>query len=50
MRCGLLGEVLGHSYSPDDPCACWDNYSYDLFQTEPEELDALPDAATHLTG
>lgn len=37
MRCGLLGRTLGHSYSPDIH-AMLGNYSYELFEKEPEEL------------
>lgn len=40
MRCGLLGCVLGHSYSPMIH-GMLGQYSYDLFPTEPEALDAL---------
>ena len=35
MRCGLLGRVLGHSYSPMIH-GMLGQYSYDLFPTEPE--------------
>lgn len=37
MRCGLLGQVLGHSYSPQIHSHLGD-YSYTLFEKEPEEL------------
>ena len=40
MRFGLLGRKLGHSYSP----AIFDlmgGYRYDLFEREPEEIEAL---------
>ena len=40
MQCGLLGRVLGHSYSPMIH-GMLGQYSYDLFPTEPEALDAL---------
>ena len=40
MRCGLLGRVLGHSYSPMIH-GMLGTYRYDLFPTEPEALDAL---------
>ena len=40
MRCGLLGRVLGHSYSPMIH-GMLGQYSYDLFPTEPEALDEL---------
>ena len=40
MRCGLLGRVLGHSYSPMIH-GMLGAYRYDLFPTEPEALDAL---------
>ena len=38
MRCGLLGEKLGHSYSPQIH-SYLGNYSYSLFEKKPEELD-----------
>ena len=38
MKCGLLGRKLGHSYSPQIH-AHLGNYSYDLFEKEPEELE-----------
>ena len=37
MKCGLLGRKLGHSYSPQIH-ACLGNYSYSLFEKEPEEI------------
>lgn len=37
MRCGLLGERLGHSYSPGIHAMLGD-YAYDLFEKKPEEL------------
>ena len=37
MKCGLLGRKLGHSYSPQIHGLLGD-YSYDLFEKEPEEL------------
>ena len=37
MKCGLLGRKLGHSYSPQIH-ACLGNYSYTLFEKEPEEV------------
>lgn len=38
MKCGLLGRVLGHSYSPQ--IHGWlGAYSYDLYEKEPEALD-----------
>ena len=37
MKCGLLGRKLGHSYSPQIH-AMMGNYSYDLFEKEPEEV------------
>lgn len=40
MRCGLLGERLGHSYSPQIHAALAD-YSYTLFEIAPNELDAF---------
>ena len=38
MKCGLLGRKLGHSYSPQIHSHLGD-YSYDLFEREPEELE-----------
>ena len=38
MRCGLLGRKLGHSYSPQIH-ACLGDYSYDLFEKAPDELE-----------
>lgn len=40
MRCGLLGEHLGHSYSPQIHAALAD-YSYELFEVAPDDLDAF---------
>ena len=40
MKCGLLGRKLGHSYSPQIHRFLGD-YSYDLFEREPEYLDAF---------
>lgn len=40
MRCGLLGEHLGHSYSPQIH-ALLGNYSYDLFEVAPENLESF---------
>jgi len=37
IKCGLLGRKLGHSYSPQIH-AHLGNYSYDLFEKEPEEI------------
>lgn len=37
MKCGLLGRKLGHSYSPQIHAFLGD-YSYDLFEREPEEV------------
>ena len=37
MRCGLLGQKLGHSYSPDIH-ALLGRYSYELMEVEPEDL------------
>ena len=34
MRCGLLGEKLGHSYSPELH-AFFGNYDYELFEVPP---------------
>ena len=38
MKCGLLGRKLGHSYSPQIHAHLGD-YSYTLFEKEPEELE-----------
>ena len=38
MKCGLLGRKLGHSYSPQIH-ACLGDYSYTLFEKEPEEIE-----------
>lgn len=38
MRCGLLGEKLGHSYSPQIH-AQLGSYSYELFEVAPENLN-----------
>lgn len=40
MKCGLLGRVLGHSYSPQIHGLLGD-YSYDLYEKEPEELEGF---------
>ena len=40
MRAGLLGERLGHSYSPQIH-AFFGDYSYDLFEVAPEKLDSF---------
>lgn len=40
MKCGLLGRHLSHSYSPHIH-AMLDNYSYGLFEKEPEELESF---------
>ncbi len=40
MKCGLLGRKLGHSYSPQIHGLLGD-YSYELFEKEPEELAAF---------
>ena len=40
MKCGLLGRKLGHSYSPQIHKFLGD-YSYELFEREPEELDGF---------
>jgi shikimate dehydrogenase len=37
MKCGLLGRKLGHSYSPQIHAHLGD-YSYELFEKEPEEV------------
>ena len=38
--CGLLGRKLVHSYSPQIH-AQLGNYSYELFEVEPEDLDSF---------
>ena len=40
MKCGLLGEKLGHSYSPRIHGELAD-YTYRLYEKSPEELDAF---------
>lgn len=40
LRCGLLGEKLGHSYSPQIHSMLAD-YEYKLFEKSPEELKAF---------
>lgn len=40
MNCGLLGRKLGHSYSPQIHAALG-NYSYHLFEKEPEEVECF---------
>lgn len=40
MKCGLLGRKLGHSYSPQIHTYLG-SYSYDLFEKEPEEVEAF---------
>lgn len=40
MKCGLLGGKLGHSYSPQIHSHLG-NYSYALFEKQPEELEAF---------
>ena len=37
MRCGLLGEKLGHSYSPELH-AFFGDYEYELFEVPQNEL------------
>ena len=37
MQCGLLGEKLGHSYSPQIHGLLAD-YQYDLFEKTPDEV------------
>ena len=49
LKCGLLGRKLGHSYSPAIHGMLSD-YSYQLFEREPEELedfDRLQEKMTH---
>ena len=38
MKCGLLGEKLGHSYSPQIH-GFLGNYAYDLYEKQPDELE-----------
>lgn len=40
LKCGLLGEKLGHSYSPQIHSMLAD-YEYRLFEKAPEELEAF---------
>lgn len=40
LRCGLLGERLAHSYSPQLH-AMLGSYGYDLFEVAPEDLEAF---------
>lgn len=40
MKCGLLGQKLGHSYSPQIHSKLAD-YDYSLFEKEPDELAAF---------
>ena len=40
LKCGLLGEKLGHSYSPQIHSMLAD-YEYKLFEKSPEELEAF---------
>ena len=40
LRCGLLGEKLGHSYSPAIHAMLGD-YSYDLFEKEKDEVESF---------
>lgn len=40
MKCGLLGEKLGHSYSPQIH-GLLASYSYELFEKQAEELEAF---------
>jgi len=37
-KCGLLGQKLAHSYSPTIHAALGGEYSYELFEVEPENL------------
>lgn len=40
MKCGLLGEKLGHSYSPELH-AFFGDYDYDLFEVAPGDLGSF---------
>ena len=40
MRCGLLGEKLGHSYSPAIHAELAD-YAYKLYEVAPEDLPRI---------
>ena len=42
MRCGLLGEKLGHSYSPAIHAQLAD-YAYRLYEVAPEDLGSVSD-------
>ncbi|MBQ8506749.1 MAG: shikimate kinase [Clostridia bacterium] len=45
MRAGLLGRKLGHSFSPRIH-SFFGDYSYGLFEVEPEELDSFMKSAS----
>lgn len=40
MKCGLLGETLGHSYSPEIHSKLGD-YEYKLYEKKPEEVETF---------
>ncbi|MBQ8344862.1 MAG: hypothetical protein IJY42_01185, partial [Clostridia bacterium] len=40
MKCGLLGEKLGHSFSPMIHGMLAD-YSYELFEVDPQGVEAF---------
>lgn len=40
LKCGLLGEKLGHSYSPQIH-AYLDSYEYRLYEKKPEEVESF---------
>ena len=40
LKCGLLGEKLGHSYSPAIHAELTD-YEYKLYERAPEEVEAF---------
>ena len=40
LRCGLLGQKLGHSYSPAIHSLLGD-YAYKLYEVQPEDVEAF---------
>ena len=44
LRCGLLGQKLGHSYSPFIHKSLGGSYSYELFEVEPSGLASFLEA------
>ena len=49
LRCGLLGEKLGHSYSPAIHAELAD-YEYKLHECAPEDVEAFLTSARALSG